>query len=87
MKNELSKTIATCAIWISIANVFIFGLFKMTGSTEFFVIVTAIIAFAAAGSTIAIWVPGNLGGGAEKEARPPSHRESGRSEDYDIKVK
>ncbi len=46
MTSELAKTTSTCAIWLATAVIFTFGLFRMNGSTEFFV-VTFIIALAA----------------------------------------
>ena len=55
MSSELAKTISTCAIWAATAVVLTFGLFRMNGSTEFFVFVTLIIAVAAAGATAAVW--------------------------------
>ncbi len=56
MTSELAKTIATCAIWAALATILTFGLFRMNGSTEFFVITTFILACAAGGSTVAVWL-------------------------------
>jgi hypothetical protein len=55
MMRELARTISTCAIWLATATIFTFGLFRMNGSTEFFVLTTLIIAGAAAGATVAVW--------------------------------
>jgi hypothetical protein len=57
MTSELAKTIATCAIWLATAVILTFGLFRMTGSTEFFIFTTLIIAGATAGATVAVWYP------------------------------
>ena len=99
MTNELSRTIATCAIWFATACIFTFGLFRMNGSTEFFVIVTLILASAAAVSTIVVWLPasawvsGNQGAVAEKSSAqqgnatqvlPPSDLELGASHEHGI---
>jgi hypothetical protein len=55
MTNEIAKTISTCAIWLATAVILTFGLFRMNGSTEFFVFTTLIICGAAAGATSAVW--------------------------------
>jgi hypothetical protein len=74
MISEISRTVSTCAIWLAVAIIFTFGLFRMNGSTEFFVITTFILAAAAAGATIAIWfAPG---------AQGTSSRPSARSDDW-----
>ncbi len=55
MASEVAKTISTCAIWLAMAMVLTFGLFRMNGSTLFFAIITLIIAGAAFGATVAVW--------------------------------
>jgi hypothetical protein len=61
MTNELSKTVSTCAIWLATACIFVFGLFRMTGTTDFFLFATLFIAVAALGATVAVWYPGMKG--------------------------
>jgi high-affinity Fe2+/Pb2+ permease len=56
MTSELAKTISTCAIWGAMATILTFGLFRMNGSTEFFVITTFILACAAAVATAVVWL-------------------------------
>jgi hypothetical protein len=57
---ELAKAIATCGIWLATAVIFTFGLFRMNGSTEFFVLSTIAIASAAAVATVVVWLPRGL---------------------------
>ena len=34
MNNELAKTISTCAIWLSVACILTFGIFKMNANVR-----------------------------------------------------
>jgi hypothetical protein len=56
MTSELAKAVSTCAIWAAMATILTFGLFRMNGSTEFFIFTTFILACAAAGATAAVWL-------------------------------
>ena len=47
MTSELAKTISTCSIWLAMAVIFTFGLFKMNGDAFFFIVATVILAGAA----------------------------------------
>jgi hypothetical protein len=73
MTSELAKTISTCAIWLATAVILTFGLFRMNGSTEFFVFTTLIIAGAAGGATAAVWYT--------REPAAPSSGQAPRSDD------
>jgi hypothetical protein len=57
MTSELAKTISTSGIWLATAVILTFGLFRMTGSTEFFILTTMIIAGAATVATVTVWYP------------------------------
>jgi hypothetical protein len=56
MTSELAKAVSTCAIWAAMATILTFGLFRMNGSTEFFIFTTFILACAAGGATAAVWL-------------------------------
>jgi len=62
MNNELAKTISTCAIWLSVACILTFGIFKMNvnGYTVVFLVEFCLPAFivgAAVKGTSEIWKP------------------------------
>ena len=55
MSSELAKTISTCSIWLAMAVIFTFGLFKMNGDAFFFIVATVILAGAAVAATALVW--------------------------------
>jgi len=61
MNSELSKTISTCAIWLSVACILTFGFFKMniSGDAAFIILllVPALTVLGAVGATTVIWKP------------------------------
>ncbi len=71
MANELARTISTCAIWAATMVILTFGLFRMNGSTEFFVITTMIVCAAAGGATAAVWHSRESAEESSDSAQPP----------------
>ena len=60
MNNELAKTVSTCAIWVSLACILTFGIFKMNANGELVVILVVfclpvMIAGCAVKATAVIW--------------------------------
>jgi hypothetical protein len=59
MNSELSKTISTCVIWLAVACILTFGLFKMnmSGDVAFIIlfVIPAIMVLGAVGATAIIW--------------------------------
>jgi hypothetical protein len=71
MSNELAKAISTCGVWLSTAVILTFGLFRMTEKDPvFFLMISLVIAGAAAGATVAVWYPHAL---AKTPANGPTH--------------
>jgi hypothetical protein len=65
INRELAKAISTSAIWISVAVILAFGLFRMNGDDGFFIVATAIIMGCAFLATFVIW---HLGTPSEEES-------------------
>jgi hypothetical protein len=58
MSSELSRTIATSDVWLSVAVILTFGLYRMTnGDDLLYLLATALITIPAAVATVAIWAP------------------------------
>jgi hypothetical protein len=57
MSSELSKTIATCGIWLALAVIFTFGLFRDSVDGFTAVVLAGIIMLGATVSTVAVWAP------------------------------
>jgi hypothetical protein len=72
MKDELAKTISTCAIWLATAVILTFGLFRMTGNAFFFLCATGVIAGAACIGTAVVWLPMKDGGSTDAASSPRS---------------
>lgn len=55
--NDIAKSIATSAIWISTSIILAFGLFKMnfSGGGWILITLTVIVIFGAAASTAKVW--------------------------------
>jgi len=72
MTDQLSKTIATCAIWLATAVILTFGLFRMTGDMFFFLVATMVIAGAAFGATAVVWHVRQVGPNKEPSPTGPA---------------
>jgi hypothetical protein len=62
MSSELSKTIGTCGIWVSVSVALTFGLFREGVDNFGVVMVAGIIMLGATISTVAIWAPEGFAG-------------------------
>ena len=80
MTDQLSRTIATCAIWLATAVILTFGLFRMTGETFFFLIATLVISGAALGATAVVWYAASRG---PNEAPPPTETANHLSDEHE----
>jgi preprotein translocase subunit SecF len=57
MSSELSKTISTCAIWIALAVILTFGVFRDSVDGFTTVVLTGIVMLGGTVSSFAVWVP------------------------------
>jgi hypothetical protein len=55
MTSDVAKTISTCTIWLSVAIILTFGLFRMNADGIHFVVATALIMGAAIAATASVW--------------------------------